>query len=206
MKMKNMLIGGMSLALVACISVGGTLAYLTATDGKATNTFDFVENGITLDLWENTSTANNVGKDSALPITGTYVDVMPNETLKKEVKVDYNTGAQAYVFVKIAKVGSEDAAEVALGNINGKWQQVPGQALNNKYGYYYTTVEKTTAEQTLSVFDTVTIPNVTGADLEKGLASIQISTAAIQTASFGVVNSDEAVKAAFEQVKTNLDA
>ena len=32
MKMKNMLIGGMSLALVACISVGATLAALTANE------------------------------------------------------------------------------------------------------------------------------------------------------------------------------
>ncbi|WP_337576198.1 hypothetical protein [Fournierella sp.] len=201
MKMKNMLIGGMSLALVACISVGGTLAYLTANGGKATNTFDFVDNGITLDLWENTATQPGLGKGTTDPISGIYNDVVPNETLKKEVRVDYTTGAQAYVFVKISKGSTGE--EITLGDINGTWKPVPGQTVTNKYGYYYTTVEKAEVEQTLNVFETVTIPNV---DISKGLNNIVISTAAIQTASFGEVNSDGAVKAAFEQVKTNLDA
>lgn len=201
MKMKNMLIGGMSLALVACISVGGTLAYLTANGGKATNTFDFVDNGITLDLWENTATENEVGRNDAKPISGIYNDVVPNETLKKEVRVDYTTGAQAYVFVKISK--GDTGEEITLGEIDGAWKPVPGQTVTNKYGYYYTTVGKAEVEQTLNVFETVTIPNV---DISKGLNNIVISTAAIQTASFGEVNSDGAVKAAFDQVKTNLDA
>lgn len=52
MKMKNMLIGGMSLALVACISIGGTLAYLTDTTGTAQNKFKMVTNGIVLNLQE----------------------------------------------------------------------------------------------------------------------------------------------------------
>ena len=56
MKMKNMLIGGMSLVLVACISVGGTLAYLSSQTGTATNTFTM--NGLTLVVSE---TADAVG-------------------------------------------------------------------------------------------------------------------------------------------------
>ena len=45
MKMKNMLIGGMSLALVACLSVGATLAYFTDSDEEVVNTFQFVTDG-----------------------------------------------------------------------------------------------------------------------------------------------------------------
>lgn len=59
MKMKNLLIGGMSLALVACISVGGTLAYLSAQTGTATNTFTM--NGLTLVVSETADAATSNG-------------------------------------------------------------------------------------------------------------------------------------------------
>ena len=65
MKMKNMLIGGMSLALVACISVGATLAYLTDTSDTVTNTF-YGSDGISMTLTEAPVTPD--------PVTGGYVE------------------------------------------------------------------------------------------------------------------------------------
>ena len=41
MKKKNVLMMALSLCLVAVIAVGGTLAYLSDTDGAVTNTFQF---------------------------------------------------------------------------------------------------------------------------------------------------------------------
>ena len=61
MKMKNMLIGGMSLALVACITIGGTLAYLSDKDGTLTNTFRFAKN-IVVDVYETQTGKGEEGK------------------------------------------------------------------------------------------------------------------------------------------------
>lgn len=198
MKKKNLITTVASVALVGVIAVGSTLAYLSAQDGKLTNTFDFVENGITLDLWENNENENNFGKGANSDLTAAYTNVVPNESLKKEVRVDYTTGTQAYVFIKISSVGDDTA--MILGNINSTWKAVPGQtdpSTTNKYGYYYTTVEATDVATTLSVFDTVTVPD---SDTVIDLNSISIKTAAIQTGSFADVQT------AFAQVKNTLDA
>lgn len=195
MKKKNLITAVASVAMVGVIAVGSTMAYLTATDHKLTNTFDFVDNGITLDLWENTETAENVGKKADQDLTADYTNLVSNETLKKQVRVDYTTGTQAYVFIKISDVGT--GTQMNLGDINGVWQAVPGQTNTNKYGYYYTTVEAADVAQTLNVFDTVQVPNVDGVVT---LKSISIKTAAIQTGSFADVQS------AFAQVKDSLDA
>ena len=196
MKKKNLITTVASVAMVGVIAVGSTLAYLTATDGKLTNTFDFVDNGITLDLWENTATENNVGKGANQDLTADYTNLVSNETLKKQVRVDCTTGTQAYVFIKISDVG--EGTQMNLGAIDGVWKAVPEQAdpsESAKYGYYYTTVPAGT--QTLNVFDTVQVPNV---DSVVTLKSISIKTAAIQTGSFADVQS------AFAQVKASLDA
>lgn len=195
MKKKNLITAVASVAMVGVIAVGSTLAYLTATDGKLTNTFDFVDNGITLDLWENTATENNVGKGANQDLTADYTNLVSNETLKKQVRVDCTTGTQAYVFIKISDVGT--GTQMNLGDINRVWQAVPGQTNTNKYGYYYTTVEAAATAQTLQVFETVQVPNV---NTVVTLNSISIKTAAIQTASF------DDVATAFAQVKATLDA
>lgn len=195
MKKKNLITAVASVAMVGVIAVGSTMAYLTATDHKLTNTFDFVDNGITLDLWENTETAENVGKKADQDLTADYTNLVSNETLKKQVRVDYTTGTQAYVFIKISDVGT--GTQMNLGDINEVWQAVPGQTNTNKYGYYYTTVEAAATAQTLQVFETVQVPNV---NTVVTLNSISIKTAAIQTASF------DDVATAFAQVKATLDA
>ncbi len=194
MKKKNLITAVASVAMVGVIAVGSTMAYLTATDHKLTNTFDFVDNGITLDLWENTETAENVGKKADQDLTADYTNLVSNETLKKQVRVDYTTGTQAYVFIKISDVGT--GTQMNLGDINEVWQAVPGQTNTNKYGYYYTTVEAAATAQTLQVFETVQVPNV---NTVVTLNSISIKTAAIQTGSFADVQS------AFAQVKDSLD-
>ena len=198
MKKKNLITAVASVAMVGVIAVGSTLAYLTATDHKLTNTFDFVDNGITLDLWENTATENDVGKGADQDLTADYTNLVSNETLKKEVRVDYTTGTEAYVFIKISDVG--EGTQMNLGAIDGVWKAVPGQtdpSTTAKYGYYYTTVSAAEVAQTLNVFDTVQVPNVNGVVT---LNSISIKTAAIQTGSFADVQS------AFAQVKNSLDA
>ena len=53
MKKKNVLMMALSLCLVAVIAVGGTLAYLSDSDGTLVNTFKFANN-IAVDVYEYT--------------------------------------------------------------------------------------------------------------------------------------------------------
>lgn len=119
MKMKNMLIGGMSLVLVACISVGGTLAYLSSQTGTATNTFTM--NGLTLVVSEtadavgngdykqkrtndklSTAGAASVSTDKLAKNEGdgiAYTDILPGAVMsKKPVITVKGKHAACYVF------------------------------------------------------------------------------------------------------------
>lgn len=123
MKMKNLLIGGMSLALVACISVGGTLAYLTTTSKTVTNTFTvgegYAADALTLDEVRKQEGVNPTVIDGA-PRTSTDNDVIQEyepinigDVVAKDptfhVKAD---SADSYLFVKVTGldklVGSGD--------------------------------------------------------------------------------------------------
>ena len=90
MKKKNLITAVASVAMVGVIAVGSTLAYLTANDGKLTNTFDFVDNGIAIDLWE-TNGDQVVGKDEQGSGNLAYTNVVAGQVLTKEVHTDVNT-------------------------------------------------------------------------------------------------------------------
>lgn len=191
MKKKNLITTVASVAMVGVIAVGSTLAYLSDTDGKLTNSFDFVANGISIDLWENNG-INDLGKGSSDPVEYTYSNVVAGQKLTKDVNADVKTSVDAYVFIKLAETGTGegllDSAEIK--DIWTPYAAVPG--------VYYTTVDVTTqgTEQTfnLDIFDEVTVPN-TIAEADASLKNIVISTAAIQTEGF------ENAAAAYEQVK-----
>lgn len=143
MKMKNMLIGGMSLALVACISIGGTLAYLNSTTKVATNVFKMNESGITLTLTEDadqvatnkTYTQQRVdyvgdekvaGEFVSTAITGAtaginYQNLVPGDTVSKKPKLSLNQNhVPCYVYVTV-KNTSEKQEIVEKSN---KWTEI----------------------------------------------------------------------------------
>ena len=135
MKMKNMLIGGMSLALVACISVGGTLAYLSDNTGTMTNTFKFGTLEVTQKETDGTTNVPNSG-------SLTYEDLVPGDTVKKEVKIslaDHKVDAYVYVAVKnsnntLVKYGNvEDESFVA--GVGSDWIKV-NSAAGKAYDLY----------------------------------------------------------------------
>ena len=116
MKMKNLLIGGMSLALVACISVGATLAYLTAKTDTITNTFTvgagYEDNVLTLD--ETKVTEKDGVKENPTAIGGkgertsenqTYAPINIGDQFVKDptFHVAANS-ASSYVFAKVTGV------------------------------------------------------------------------------------------------------
>lgn len=183
MKKKNIFLMSLSLALVAVISVGATLAYMTATDDKVTNTFTFAD-GIEVDLYE---TIDNQKED----VGHAYVDVLPNTPYDKDVNVDIKTDVEAYLFIKIAPAGNGDTVALTPAQIIANGWTAYGTPADG-YGEYYRKVPASTATpvaaQPFGIFEKVTIPNV---ELENGESSnlndIIISVKAIQTSSFSTV-------------------
>lgn len=186
MKMKNMLIGGMSLALVACISVGGTLAYLTSKTETMTNTFKF--GNFTITQKEDVEGASGVQGH-------TYQNVVPGDVLKKDVKISLSstTETDAYVYVAV----KDDAADVNYGTMSGEdfvpgvsdvWEEITSTtapAMNGKYKLYVYANDKTEAVPVnsltdVSLFTKVQVPSTDGAQTFSGEQTIQIASYAIQ--------------------------
>lgn len=100
MNKKNILIAGASLALVACLSIGATLAYFTDQTENAENVFTTGKIDITLiDETENSNGWKEGDKNSNGIV---YNEVMPGDILSK--RVGFSTAADssdAYVALKI---------------------------------------------------------------------------------------------------------
>ena len=182
MKMKNMLIGGMSLALVACISIGGTLAYLTATDDEAVNTFHFA-NGLTVSLTEEVPTtslgdataAQNGSKGIA------FSNVVYGQTLPKEPKIELTSyTVDTYVF---AKIDNNTNGNVTVGNINSAWTSCGTDAEGNQIYGRLVDYSVTSDDTATPLFSEVTITS--GGSLEgTDLGDITIYVSAIQASGF----------------------
>lgn len=205
MKMKNMLIGGMSLALVACISIGGTLAYLTANDGALTNSFEFSKDGITLDLWENASdvagsdvaTKIEIGKVDGANKTDTgfaYKNVIPGATYLKDVNITIGekTVYDTIVFVQIDAPTnvSVNYSEVTGEGSNG-WTLLTGEVSDGvpvPSHTYYKVWKTTDTSKNLDLFQHVTINNgvTSSTDENGGLGNVKIQVKGIQA--YGFVN------------------
>ena len=184
-------------------------------DDQVTNTFDFVSQGITLDLWETDGT-NYAGKEGQ-PAFLEYKNLVSDEVREKDVNIDYETGAEAYVFVNIQPNGAMDSEKLILMstvtedgvpvNKQGKeaveaygWTAY-GEVGEDGYGIYYKTVTKTEERETLSVFDKIKVGSYTSEEADAGIvfANIEIKTAAIQTATF------DSVDDAYAEIATDLD-
>ena len=146
MKMKNMLIGGMSLVLVACISVGGTLAYLSSQTGTATNTFTM--NGLTLVVSE---TADAVGN-------GDYKQKRTNDKLSA-------AGAASVSTDKLAKNEGDGIAytDILPGAVMSK---KPVITVKGKHAacYVFACVENSNGDLTIQDLDTENWEQVTTAN------------------------------------------
>ena len=191
MKMKNMLIGGMSLALVACISVGGTLAYLSANTEKVTNTFAFTTNGIDLTLNETATagTGYTIDKEAAGENDGiAYTDIEPGAVLSKvpvltvaEDSVDCYVYALVSGIDNVAAVG-ENTSPAMWTTWGTNWTEVEsynGTGVLLKYNQKITEADTSDKARVLDpIFSAVTINSNITAD--PGFGSIEIKGYAIQ--------------------------
>ena len=219
MKMKNMLIGGMSLALVACISIGGTLAYLSDNTGTVQNKFQMVTNGIVLNLQETATPgtgydvyvkgadgnaqgeklkeATTLNADTAEDNVGfVYKEIQPGATLAKDVKLSIGKQNEdtvsSWVFACV-----ENANGTALNvTVNGVWKKVATQ--DNKALYLYQGTEASAGVENEKY-----IPKFTGV---KSLTSLFTTVGVPATTEQKATFTDITVEGYAEQVDNNTYA
>lgn len=114
----------MSLALVACLSIGATLAWLTSQTGVLTNTFTVGKIGLTLD--EAQVSNNSVPDTSRRTTTGNSYAIYDSAVLPKDPTVTISADSEnCYVFMSCTT--SEKMAAVTTLNIDeDSWKAVEG--------------------------------------------------------------------------------
>lgn len=226
--MKKTLTMVLALVLVAAISVGATLAYLTSTD-EVVNTFTVGNVAITL-YEKDVDNDNNKADNITLP-DGTVRDkansykLMPGHTYDKDPTVTVKAGSEeSYVrmFVTINNQATLDeifAPGVALNTIltgwdSTKWEYIGDKVENDTRTYelrYHTTVEGKENGENADVvleplFTNIVIPGtVTGEQLaELNDLTINVVAQAIQANGAEAYNTADAAWAAYEaQVGNN---
>lgn len=184
MKMKNMLIGGMSLALVACISIGGTLAYLTATADAKTNTFTFAggdgTTGLTVTLDEvvpPTFAGNDAKAEAKLDGTGyNYTNIVPGDVLDKTPVITVKGSIDSYVFVRVT--GTENLNPVWT-TANG-WTEVTDPTVEfdeNQKVYYYSGPKSTGG--VISAEDMKSALTISSVDGKKVFSQVKVADGAV---------------------------
>lgn len=190
---KNILTTLVACVLVACLAVGGTVAFMSAGDDAVVNTFTFAD-GMVVDIYETKPAAADLGQAE---ISGTandglvegdgiydaisYTNVVPGQTLPKTPYVAAETTVDAYVFVKVE--GNEN---ITIGTIG--WSKLDGED-----DVYYAEVpaqEKDAVYKiTTPIFTTVTIgEDLNPADFTDGkLGDIKIGVSMIQKSGFASV-------------------
>lgn len=173
MRKKNILVMGLSMALVAVISIGGTLAYLGATDGPVNNTFTFADN-LSVDLYE------TIGGEKVQ--TGhAFGDVVPGVPVDKDANFNMiSASVKSVVFVKIEAIDKTAGDKTGVDMI----LDMTGTDLtaynvdDDHYGEYYIIVDKDDVTEK-DIFSKVTAPVSAQYD-SNVLNDIKISISAVQ--------------------------
>lgn len=135
MRNRRIVLTALLVVLVAALSIGGTIAWLTATSGSVTNTFTTSDINITL-----------------AETTGTSYKMIPGYTITKDPKVTVKANSEkCYLFVKVEE--SNNFGTFMTYTMATGWNRL--EAGSN---VYYRTVESDTSDQ---VFDVIMDDEVT---------------------------------------------
>lgn len=150
--MKKKLMMALSLVLVAAMSIGGTIAYLTAQTEAVTNTFTIGNITMTLDE----AALNDDGTENAAAerVTANTYKIVPGATIVKDPTVHIGANSEpCYVYVCINDELNATVANSAAYDIDDAWVLVTGTT--NIYRYNEV-VGTSNVKQDLEVFDGVT--------------------------------------------------
>ena len=166
MKARKILVSLAALALVAAISIGGTIAYLTSTD-KVENSFTVGKVAITLDEAQ-VNTDGTAVAPAARVKANTY-KLMPGHPYTKDPTVHVDADSEdSWIFVKVENGISDIEAAEATGE--NAYTPIAKQIANNGWAlldnqtniYYKKYTASATAEKDLTVFSNFKISdNVT---------------------------------------------
>ena len=169
MKARKILVSLAALALVAAISIGGTLAYLTSKD-TVTNTFTVGNVSITLDEADvNEDGAKLYQQDNGkldTVVTSTLADrvktnnykLIPGHTYTKDPTVHVKAKSEnSYVFVKvenpITDLEAAGKTTIAAQIATNGWKELTNTEGTAIAGVYYKEYTKNEAQVDLKVFD-----------------------------------------------------
>ena len=187
MKMKkNVATAIVSGALVGCLAIGGTFAYLTANSGTVINKFTGAANlDVTIsetaqpssnetyviseksDATKQTDGSYATGEKASGESGGiTYENVVPGAEVNKDVDVHVKQNAtKSYVFIKIEGLDIDELDATELQTLDGTWVKIDGTTTQD--GVYALTeegsldnlkvVDSSTGDVTLNVFDTINV-------------------------------------------------
>lgn len=209
---KNVMTAIVSGAMVGCLAIGGTFAYLTANSGTVKNTFsgsaalgvkimETATDDTTYDVeYKGEKLADGASKSTEWLAEGNdgfdYINVVPGAVIKKDVDVKVDSNATAsYLFVKV----TGETADYDL-NIGSEWKLV--DADNNIYvlttdGTAWKVIDADDQEQAIDVFDTVTVNNALTE--VKDVNDIVVTGAVVQAT--GGITEAEAIEAAQGMLK-----
>lgn len=173
-----------ALALAVCIGIGGTLAYLTATTSKITNTFSV--GGIEISLKETKKPDGTVVENG---VTDWSAMLVPSKEYAKNPVVSVTKNdVECYLFVKFDETNSPDTYLTYTSNLT---TQNGWTALNGYNGVWYRTVGANDAVKSWSLLDgdKVTVKANVGSTAnpvpaESALPELSYTAYAIQTEGF----------------------
>lgn len=167
--MNKKLITAASIALAACVAIGGTIAYLTATSGPIENTFTVGKVDVTL-------TEEAGGKDHEFSVT-------PGQPVAKDPKVSVSENSEsAYVFVKIEK--GQDFDKYFDIEVDDAWTELED-------GVYYAETTKGAAFTESVLENDQVLPNWTELKGDSDLTNATLTFTAYAIQKDGLTDADE---------------
>ena len=134
MKARKILVSLAALALVAAISIGGTLAYLTST-AKVENTFTVGNVSITLD--EAKVDEYGAPVENADRVPGNAYKLIPGHTYTKDPTIHVgNLSENCYLFVKVENGLGDVESTITTQMATLGWKAVNGADGNANPGVY----------------------------------------------------------------------
>lgn len=224
MKLKKIALMATSMALVAALAVGGTLAYLTSTD-TVTNTFTVGQVKITLDEAKVGTDGKALTGDSAARVDKNDYKLMPGHVYDKDPTVTVKAGSESSYVRMLVTVTFDGTLDQSWNNTDldkiftdysSKWVRNGSPTIETKsktvddatvnytvitYEYRYVDgenaiVSATTADNKLDpLFKHITIPGTWTNEQLKAIGGFEIKIVAEAIQADGFDNADAAWKA-----------
>lgn len=196
MNKKNILTAAVSLSLVACLSIGATLAYFTDKTDVKTNTFTTGNVDVTLidqAFKEDPNATWTVGTKPNEQGGYDYSNVMPGDHIGKNVAVQINDGSQDCYVALSVRIENTNDPEGLYTDMSDLYKQIVAVSADYGWLYDYTTngamvfyypmaLKADSLDDTAQLFTYLDIPTEWGNEYTNSTLNITVQAAAVQVA------------------------